>query len=136
MPQLYILSVVMCLLTGGVLAAESLTKRTAFFGFLVNLHARGIQLVIGALALLVGLLKLFILSPTETMTFAGDLLPGLSGLIFGAALFIEALYRDKIGAPPFAGVVGGLLRNYGTAAGYLSILIGVLHMLFPSVMFL
>jgi hypothetical protein len=136
MPQLYIVSVVMGLFVGGALAAEDLAKRAGFFGFLSGFRVKSSQLLIGGLAFVVGALKLFVLSPTETMFFAGDLLPGLSGVLFGGALFIEAFFRDKAGAPPFASAVGNLIKLYGTAAGYLSILIGVLHMLFPSVMFL
>lgn len=136
MPQIYILTILMCLFTGGVLAAEMLVQKAPFLGFLKKLQEKGSQLLLGGVVFVLGILKLVIPSPTESSVFFGDLLPALVGIIGGGMLVIEALYRDRDVLPSLASKVIGVRKQYGTAFGIIAIILGIVHLILPGVILL
>jgi len=104
--------------------------------FLKRLQDKGSQTLLGIVVFIFGIVKLFILSPTETTIVLGDLLPALVGILGGGILTIEALYRDRDIIPPFMSKVLTVRKQYASGLGILFILIGILHMILPGVVLL
>ncbi|MCX7786543.1 MAG: hypothetical protein N2442_02455 [Spirochaetes bacterium] len=136
MPQIYILSILICLLTGGVFAADMLEQKAQVLAFLKRLQEKGSQTLLGIVVFIFGIIKLFILSPTETTLVLGDLLPALVGILGGGILTIEALYRDRDIIPPFMSKVMKVRKQYASGLGILFIFIGLLHLILPGVILL
>lgn len=136
MPQIYILTILICLITGGVFAADMLEQKNQVLAFLKRLQEKGSQILLGIVVFIFGFVKLFILSPTETSLVLGDLLPALVGILGGGILTIESLYRDRDIIPPFMSKVIAIRKQYATGLGILFILIGLLHMILPGVVLL
>src|SRR3989304_5635555 len=94
MSQFYLLSVVSCALTGLVLSGDYLGARVpALATFRAWLENRGAALTLGLATAVIGFIKLVIRAPGDGVAVAGDLLPAITGLGVGAALFFEALLR-------------------------------------------
>ncbi len=125
MPQIYILTILICLLTGGVFAADMLEQKSQVLAFLKRLQDKGSQTLLGIVVFIFGIVKLFILSPTETSLVLGDLLPALVGILGGGILTLEALYRDRDIIPPFISKVISVRKQYASGLGILFILIGL-----------
>ncbi len=136
MPQIYILTILICLLTGGVFAADMLEQKAQVLAFLKRLQDKGSQTLLGIVVFIFGIVKLFILSPTETSIVLGDLLPALVGIIGGGILTLEALYRERDIIPPFISKVIAVRKQYASGLGILFILLGLLHMILPGVVLL
>ncbi|MFQ3621872.1 MAG: hypothetical protein SNJ78_13130, partial [Spirochaetales bacterium] len=133
MPQIYILTIFMCLFTGGVLAADLLEQRIPALSFFKRLQDKGSQTLLGVVVFIIGIAKLFILSPTETSLILGDLLPALTGILGGLLLTVEALYRERDIIPSYVSTLLTLRKQYGTGFGILSILFGIIHLILPGV---
>ena len=91
MAQFYFLSIVFNLLAGIALMGDRLGDRfdsiaplKEFFG------KRGVRMGLGILTALVGIFKIFIRAPKDTVPVAGDLLPIIAGIGAGAVLLLEA----------------------------------------------
>jgi hypothetical protein len=136
MPQIYLLTILTCLLTGGVFAADMLEQKAPVLSFLKRMQDRGSQSLLGIVVFIFGIVKLFIPSPTETSLVLGDLLPALVGIVGGGILTIEALYRDRDIVPPFMASVIAIRKQYASGLGILFILIGLLHLILPGVILL
>jgi hypothetical protein len=95
MLQVYFLSVLFLIVGGISLLTQSLGK-----GFQIIKDFFGRRLVkslLGTISLLVGVLKLFIRAPFDTVAVAGDLLPAVIGIILGFALIFDPYITEKAG---------------------------------------
>ena len=152
MIQFYVLSIVFNILGGLALCAE-LPARTgpAFEGLRAFLRDRTVRLVLGILAIVTGGLK-FVTSMRGDIPVVGDFLPALAGIAVGGTLLVE-LYSVKApngqGEDKVAGASAELPAALRTAPGLERFLIankvpiglaamaaGLLHFLFPMVIFL
>jgi hypothetical protein len=133
MAQLYFLSVSSLILSGMLLSAEVLAGRFSRLEPLVELsEQRRTAIGIGAITLLVGILKIFFRAPLDSVPVAGDLLPVLAGLTAGG-LLIMSQSQDRPGS------VSDAARSvlvYRTAIGVGAMAVGLLHFLFPTAVIL
>ena len=137
MAQIYFLSIIANIVAGLTLAGDYLGERIAFLAPFKDLRANRVAVtIVAALALVVGILKLIVLSPGETVPFAGDLLPGLAGIVMGGLLAVEA-YR------PQAAVQGEAIERisktvltYRVPLGIAGVAIAIAQFLFPGVIIL
>lgn len=135
MPQVYFLSVVSLLIGGLTLARAFVAERFSFLaGWPPLVEGEKTRRIIGIVTLLVGVLKLIVRSPGETIPVGGDFLPAIAGIVVGALLLYEEYYVRKMAglneeeAPP-----NTLLLGYRDQLGMAAVVIGVAHFLLPSV---
>jgi hypothetical protein len=131
--QLYLLSVVLNLVGGLALVSRAGGERLA--ALRKALGPVGINVTLGAGALAVGVAKLALRSPVETVAFAGDLLPGLAGIGVGAAILMD-LYAARQSESESLVKLRNAAANYRMPVGIAALAAGALHFLFPAVVIL
>ncbi len=159
--HIYLLSVLSTIAAGATLAADYLVDRMPVLEplrrFAASSRAKG---ALGAIALVIGFVKLFWRAPGEVI-IVGDFLPSIAGMLLGAMLLIDR-YRerrlpgdgvDQVAAGDEAGEgdaapessdsgatgiarIDDALRPYRTPLGLGGIAVGVIHFLLASVLFL
>jgi hypothetical protein len=137
MTQLYLLSVVSLVLTGLVLSGDYLgAKVPALATFRAWLESRSAALMLGLATAVIGLLKLFVRAPFDTVAVAGDLLPAIAGLAVGAALFFEALLRKPATPERPVERYAKAMLTYRIPLGLVGVAVALLHFLFPRAVIL
>lgn len=136
MMQIYFLSIVLNALTGYILVFEDdkneAEKYTPF-----SLNDEKFRLILGVLTMIVGLLKL--LSAVEgDVRIVGDLLPAAAGLASGLILLFEyftnhTTLKSEDNEKPAMHLI---LYQNRKIIGIATIVIAILHFLFPKVLFL
>jgi hypothetical protein len=143
MPQFYLLSVVSTIVAGLALSSDYLKTKSDFFGcFRFIQKNRSIQIVAGLVTAAIGVLKLIFRSPGEDVAVVGDLLPAAAGIVLGVILIGEAFRQhpkesagqEKVGKSVEKVTKG--IALYRIPVGIAGALIGVIHFLFPGVLFL
>ncbi len=133
MAQFYFLSVVANLLAGLTLAGDFLGERIPFLRPFKDLRARkGAQVTIGISALVVGVIKLFLLSPGEHILILGDFLPAATGIIIGTILLAEVNQARVEQARESIRKISKTALTYRVPVGIAGIVVALLHFLFPS----
>lgn len=92
------------------------------------------RLVIGVLAFIVGLFKLFVVVKSPVIIFA-DFFPAVFGMISGFAILIN-FYFSKSSIEFVPEVLNVLFIKNVTVLGFCTIIIAVLHFLFPAALFI
>ena len=137
MAQFYLLSIVSTILAGLALSGDYLGSRLAFLAtFRSWMEHRGVAIGLGVATAVVGILKLFVRSPGETIPVAGDLLPALAGMALGAALFFEASLRRPSATESKVDRYAKAVLSYRVPLGLAGIAVALLHFLFPGVVIL
>lgn len=137
MAQFYLLSVLANLIAGLTLAGDYLGEKFQFLASFKNLREnKRVQTVIGIIAAAIGVIKLFVLSPGETVLIVGDLLPALAGIALGGILLIEA-YRPHVERRgKSVEKISKMVLTYRVPVGIAGVVIAILHFLFPGVVLL
>jgi hypothetical protein len=136
MVQIYFLSIFLNALTAYVLiigGEEEETDSEPKFRF--SIHNETFRLILGALTMVTGLLKL--LSPVAgDVPVVGDLLPALTGLAAGFVLVFD-FYRSRSSlASEQTEKIEGLLARSRKWIGFAAVAVAALHFMFPTVLFL
>jgi hypothetical protein len=142
MVQLYFLSIVFNGLSGflfifGDFGGNNSAEGDKKFSFIGD----GFRLVIGILAAVTGILKLFAPMKYEgssTIYILGDLLPALAGLAAGFILMFS-FYREhsvQVDSEEKINGLGDTFLQYKKAAGIVILIIALLHFLFYGALFL
>lgn len=143
MPQFYLLTVVSTVVAGLALSSDYLKTKSEFFGsFRFLQKSRTIQIIAGLVTAAIGVLKLIFISPGEDVVVVGDLLPAAAGIILGIILIGEAFrqypkegeVREKVGQS--VEKVTKRIALYRIPVGIAGAVIGLLHFIFPGVLFL
>jgi hypothetical protein len=136
-PQFYLLSVLANLVAGLTLAGDYLGAKFAFLASFKNLRDnRPATIVIAVAAAVIGLLKLVILSPRESVPVAGDLLPALAGIVLGVILLAE-VFRERVESRG-QGIqkLSKLALSYRVPVGIAGVVIALAHFLLPGAVIL
>ena len=142
MIQFYLVSVILNIVGGYSLCPDaSATRGSSFDGVRAFLRERTTRVVVGILAAVTGAFKL-LNAVRGDIPVVGDFLPAAAGMAVGVTLLIE-VYGGRPSLKPSSEpaaradgrVVRFLMRNKG-AVGIAGIIAGVVHFLFPMVMFL
>ena len=143
MPQFYLLSVVSTIVAGLVLSSDYLKTKSDFFGSFRFLQKnRSIQVITGLVTAAIGVLKLIFRSPGEDVAVVGDLLPAAAGIILGVVFIGEAFRQHPKQGEASEKVeksvekVTKRIATYRIPVGIAGAVIGVVHFLFPGVLFL
>ncbi|TVQ39913.1 MAG: hypothetical protein EA384_04910 [Spirochaetaceae bacterium] len=137
MIQIYLLSVLTNIVAGITLSFDGLDEKVHLSSIFNRdlFESVGFRLGLGIATFLVGFFK-FLSVTNGDVPVVGDLIPALSGVIQGLILLV--LYyraRSDVSSPMLDSIDKIFVQNrsmFGTAG----ILIGALHFLFPSVLFL
>jgi drug/metabolite transporter (DMT)-like permease len=136
MAQFYLLSIVTNILAGLALAGDYLGERIPFLSSWKNIRERrGWLIGIGVSAAVVGVIKLIIPSPGETVPVAGDLLPALFGMGQGAALLADA-FRKRVATSERLENVSRAVLTYRVPLGIAGIVVALVHFFVPQVVIL
>lgn len=134
MAQFYLLLVLSNLIAGLTLAGDYLGEKFPFLASFKNLRAnRPAQIVIAIITAIVGVIKLFVLSPGETIPVVGDLLPALSGIILGGILLAESFRTAVESKGEKLKKISAAVLTYRVPVGIAGVAVAILHFLFPGV---
>ena len=133
MAQLYMLSILSLLGAGLILSSDYLVERMEWLSGLKDLaQQRNIRIGVGIAAGVVGILKLIVRSPGETVPVAGDLLPALAGIALGGLLLVDTLRVPRDDEPVAVDKVTKAVMPYRTPIGIGGIVVAVVHFLLPA----
>lgn len=133
MAQLYMLSVLSLVAAGLILSADYLVERVDWLAALKDIaHRRNLRVGVGATTAVVGVLKLIVRSPGETVPVAGDLLPAVAGIVLGGMLLADTLRIPREDEPVAVDKVAKAVMPYRTPIGLAGVVIGLVHFLLPS----
>jgi hypothetical protein len=137
MAQFYLLSVLSNIVAGLPLAGDYLGEKLPFLASFKNLRAnKAGQTVVAIVALVVGVIKLIVPSPGESVPVVGDILPALAGILLGAILLIEA-YRPVVESRGESiEKISKTVLTYRVPAGIAGVAIALVHFLFPGAVIL
>ena len=134
MAQFYLLSVLSNMIAGLTLAGDYLGEKMPFLASFKNLRAnRPAQVVIGVVTAVIGVIKLIVLSPGETIPVVGDLLPALTGIILGAILLVESFRTTVESKGEQLKKISTAVLTYRVPVGIAGVVVAILHFLFPGV---
>jgi hypothetical protein len=143
MPQFYLLTVVSTVVAGLALSSDYLGTKSEFFGsFRFLRQNRSIQITAGLVTSVIGVLKLVFRSPGEGVIIVGDLLPAAVGIILGIILIGEAFRQHPKAEGEPEGVeksvekVTEAITPYRVPVGIAGVVVGLLHFIFPRILFL
>jgi hypothetical protein len=138
--QFYLLSIFANIVAGLTLAGDYLGERIPFLSSFKTLREdRTARLVIGAAALAIGVIKLFVGSPGELVPVAGDLLPALTGIALGGVLLVEAFrpQMEKQGEKlRKVKTISKAVLSYRVPLGIAGVVVAFVHFLLPGVIIL
>ena len=143
MPQFYLLSVVSTVVAGLALSSDYLGKKSDFFAsFRFLRQKRSVQIAAGLVTAVIGVLKLIFRSPGENVVVVGDLLPAAIGIILGVILIGEAFRQHPAEGAEQEKVeksvekVTQAIMPYRVPVGIAGAVVGLIHFLFPRILFL
>jgi hypothetical protein len=143
MPQFYLLSVVSTVVAGLALSSDYLGTKSEFFGsFRFLRQNRTIQIATGLITAVIGILQLIFRSPGERVIIAGDLLPAAAGIILGVILIGEAFRQhpkaegEPVKVEKSVEKVTDAIMPYRVPVGIAGVVVGLLHFIFPQILFL
>jgi hypothetical protein len=137
MVQFYLLAVILNILGGLILAAPLLQEKIPMLeklheGLRINIASRMVFILI---SLVVGIFK--ILSVTKgDVAVVGDLLPALSLLLMAGVFFLDYYKEQSDIGFSFIDKLQRIFVDNKSAIGIILVVIGLLHFLFPRVLFL
>jgi uncharacterized membrane protein HdeD (DUF308 family) len=143
MLQFYLLSVVSTVVSGLALSSDYLGKKSDFFAsFSFIRKSRSIQITAGLITAIIGVITLFFRFPKDQVYFLGDFVPAAAGIILGVILIGEAFRQHpKEGAEQekvekSVEKVTKAIMPYRVPVGIAGAVIGLVHFLFPRILFL
>lgn len=137
MAQFYLLSILANMIAGLTLAGDYLGERMPFLASFKNLRSnRTAQIVIALIAVIVGVIKLVVLSPGETVPVVGDILPALTGMALGGILLIEAFRSTVDSRGESIQKISKAVVTYRVPVGIAGVAIALVHFLFPGAVIL
>ena len=136
MLQFYFLSVVTNVLGGFALASDTIGERFTGLSSLGELFEKNsTRMILGIITIILGIFKLLSVTKGD-IPVVGDLIPALSGIAIGITLTVESYkQRSDVTNPAVERIDNVFVRNK-LLIGIIGIVVGILHFLFPTVLFL
>ena len=137
MAQLYMLSILSLLGAGLILSSDYLVEKMEWLSGLKDLaQQRNVRIGAGVAAGIIGILKLIVRAPGETVPVAGDLLPALAGIALGGLLLADTLRVSSDDEPVAVDKVTNAVMPYRTPLGLGGIVVALVHFLLPAIIIL
>jgi len=136
MIQFYFLSVLFNIVGGyALLIHDAQDKGTKFDGVRSFLKDMTVRLVLGVLSVIVGFFKLLTVMRGD-IPIVGDFLPAVAGLATGFSLLLEFYRSNSNVSTETLEKMERILNANRRIVGVVAIVIGFVHFLFASVLFL
>ena len=136
MVQFYVLSILVNLLGGLLLAGEIISKKTTSFDFCNKiLKSELYTLIFAIIAAVAGLFKLISVFEGDLYVI-GDILPAAASFTIALYFFSKYLLEKKGVLEGTLGSIDLFIEKYKGIVGIACIVIAFLHFLFPRVLFL
>ncbi|HSV56957.1 MAG TPA: hypothetical protein VLH39_07600 [Magnetospirillaceae bacterium] len=136
MIQFYFLSVLLNIVGGYALLVQGGgDKGTSFDGVRTFLRDMTVRLVLGVLTIVVGFFKLLTVMRGD-IPIVGDFLPAVAGMATGFSLLLEFYRSNSNVTTETLERMDRILTSNRRIVGISSIVIGFVHFLFASVLFL
>jgi hypothetical protein len=133
MAQFYFLSILSNIVAGLTLAGDYLGEKIPFLASFKNLRAnRPATVTIGIVTIIIGIIKLIVLSPGESIPVVGDLLPALTGIAVGGILLVEAFRQRVESQGESLKKISATVLTYRVPVGIAGVVVAVIHFLFPG----
>ena len=137
MAQIFLLSILANIIAGITLSSEFLGEKISIIaGFKKLRENRGAEITLGLATAVVGVVKLIIRSPGETIPVAGDLLPAIAGISLGLILLGEAFQQKVEQGSVSIAKASRMVLTYKMPVGIAGIVVALLHFFAPAVLIL
>ena len=133
MLQFYFLSISSLLL--GSLSLMFAASEESTHSFRRFMAARTVRISLGAVAVLVGVVKFFVRAPMDTVVVVGDLLPAAGGIAIGLALLSDALVGKEVSEDKLE-KVKSISRFYRLPLSIVGIAAALAHFFVPATVIL
>jgi hypothetical protein len=94
------------------------------------------KITLGFVAVIVGVLKLIVRAPGDTVAVVGDLLPALAGIGIGLVLLLDFFKQNISASKDVIEKAEKITVTYRIPLGILGMVVAVLHFLFPTAVIL
>lgn len=136
MLQIYFLTVLTNIIAGLTLSAPYLSSKIEGFEiFSEKLEHKTYRVVLGSVTMITGLFALLNHS-SVSMAVLGDLLPSLTALAMGLILIIYYFFNDEENSSNLVNSIKDFSDKYGNVLGIAGIIIGLIHFIIPTALFL
>ena len=136
MPQFYVLSILVNLLGGFLLADDVLSKKLSTFNISDKILKSEIYTLIFAIIAAIAALFKIISVYAGDLYVIGDILPAVASFIIAAYFFCKYLLEKKGVLEGTFGSIDLFIERYKSLLGIACIIIAFLHFIFPQVLFL
>jgi purine-cytosine permease-like protein len=135
MLQIYFLTVMTNIIAGITIASSFLSKKIEGFEVFSKLmENRLYRVILGSLTLITGLFALLNHS-TVSMAVFGNLIPAVSAMVMGIILVVNYFF-DGEEEKKIIKTLKDLSEKYGNILGIAGIIIGLIHFIIPTALFL
>ena len=133
MLQFYFLSILANLLAGTALSSDYLGQKITSFAPIKDfLTGKGSKVALGFFAVVVGIMKLILRTPGDTVPVAGDLFPALSGIAMGLVLLTD-FFKEKVAKESEAlDKAEKIALTYRMPLGMVGLAAAILHFIVPT----
>jgi len=136
MLQIYFLTVLTNIVAGLTISAPYLsTKIEGFQIFSEKMENRMYRVILGSISLITGLFALLNHS-TVSMAVLGDLIPAVTAMAMGIILIIYYFFNEDEESNNLVKTIKNLSEKYGNILGIAGIIIGLIHFIIPTALFL
>ena len=136
MLQIYFLTVLTNIIAGLTISAPFLsTKIEGFQVFSEKMEDRKFRVILGSITLITGIFTLLNHS-SVSMAVLGDLVPAVSAMAMGTILIINYFFNEDEEQNNLVKGVKDLSEKYGNILGIAGIIIGLIHFIIPTALFL
>lgn len=135
MLQIYFLTVLTNILAGLTISASYLsTKIESLQVFTEKMENKKFRVILGSLTLITGLFTLLNNSP-DNIAVLGNLVPAISAMAMGIILIIYYFFNGEEESKIVVSIKE-LSEKYGNILGIAGIIIGIIHFIIPTALFL
>ena len=136
MLQIYFLTVLTNIIAGLTISSTYLsTKIEGFQVFSEKMENRKFRVVLGSITVITGIFTLLNHSAVS-MAILGDLIPAITAMAMGTILIIHYFYSEEEETNNIVKIVKELSEKYGNILGIAGIIIGLIHFIIPTALFL
>ncbi len=136
MLQIYFLTIMTNILAGLTISAPFLSKKIKGFDvYAGKMENRLFRVILGSITLITGIFTLLNRGIVDKVAFFGNLVPAISGMALGLILVIYYFFADD-NESKLVSTIKNLSDKYGIILGIAGIIIGLIHFLVPSALFL
>lgn len=135
MLQIYFLTVMTNIIAGLTIAAPFLSSKIdGFQPFAEKMENKKYRVVLGSITLITGLFTL-LNNSSVSIAVVGDLIPAISAMAMGGILIVYYFFNGEEESK-FVTTVKDLAEKYGNILGIAGIIIGIIHFIIPTALFL